>query len=401
MNTLAPLLVEAERYLQFEELDRAAELYKRAIDLAGDRSPLPTIGLARVALILGKVDDAQVLLDHVLSNHPTSVEALTFRGVVADARQDFTSAVRFLNQALALDAHYSPAHANLGRVLAQQKRWPQALASFRTALTLSPLQYDLVPLLATAAVRTGELGEAIRALTRLLQQQPDHVDGLVTLADVLMEAKLDAYAAELLDNAVGRLPRVAVLHARQSAVALRRGDQGLAVAAVERQLQLTPNDEEALLYCAALHVMNRDLDRAERRVQQALALNPTSWRAHYQLGLIYDALRLREPAKVAYRTAITHGSRAWEPRNNLATLLLEERSPGAAREARALLEQAIALGPAAETLDARYNLALAHWQLGEKHASERSARAVAASPHERSVVTDAKRFLKNFTTSPP
>jgi tetratricopeptide (TPR) repeat protein len=399
MTTIAPLLIEAERSLEQDFIDRAAALYQRALELDQERSPLPTIGLGRVALLLGKLDEAQALLDHALSLHPHSVEALTYRGVVADARRNFNAAVRYFERALSLDSRYSPAHSNMGRVLAQLGRWPQALKSFRTALALSPMQHALMPLLATAAVRAGEIGEAIQVLTRMLQHRPDHIDGIVTLADVLMEAKLGEFAAELLANAVDRLPQVPVLYARQSAVALRRGDLKLARLAAERHLALTPNDEEALLYAATLDLMKRDVERAERRVQHALSLNPGSWRAHYQLGLIYDALRMRDPAKAAYRNAIAHGPKAWEPRNNLATMLLEERTPASSREARLLLEQALALGPTADTLDARYNLALAHWQLGEKGASERAAREVAAVPVERPVVSNARRFLKNFARS--
>lgn len=395
---IAALVVEAERYLGQEDVDRATMLYRKALEL-DPSAPLPTIGLARVALIIGRLNEAQAFLDYVLEAHPTSVEALTFRGVVADARNDPKGALRYLERALAIDSRYAPAQVNIGRVLGQLGEWTQALRAFRTALILTPRNLEVMPLLAMAAFRTGALGEAMKTLTQLLQQKPDHVDGLVSLADVLMEAKLDERAAELLANAVERLPEVAVLHARQSAVALRRGNLDLARSAVTRQLELTPNDEEALLYGATLDLMKRDIDSAERRAQHVLSFNPTSWRAHYHLGLIYDALKLRDAAMAAYRTAIRYGEQAWEPRNNLATMLLEEKKLPSAREAQRLLEEALDRGAPEETLDARYNLALAQWQLGERRASERSAREVARHKEDRSVVVDARRFLKNFSAS--
>jgi len=401
--TATALLIEAERYLENEDVDRAAECFRRAQVLEEGGAPSPAVGLARVALILGRLDDAEKILDHVLAHHPKSAEALTYRGVVADAREDPSAALQLLEQAVAADATFAPAHANLGRLLGQLGRWPEACLAFRTALAKAPRQPALVPLLALAATRAGSLKEAIEVLTKHLERAPDHLDAIVTLADVLLEAKMVDRATELLANAVERLPRVAVLHARQSGLALRRGDLRLARSAVAKQIALTPTDEEALLYAATLELMRRDLEQAEQLVQRALELAPESWRAHYQLGLIYDALRLKGPALVAYRMAMKHGPRAWQPRNNLATMLLEERSATSAREALALLEEAITLGSngdapdAPDAPDARYNLALAHWQLGQSAASERAARQVACLAVNSPIVATAKRFLGNFT----
>ena len=398
--TAAALLFEAERYLENEDVDRAAECFRRAKVLEKGGDPSPAVGLARVALILGRLDDAQQILDHVLAHHPKSAEALTYRGVVADAREDPSAALQLLEQAVAADATFAPAHANLGRLLGQLGRWPEAWTAFHTAHALAPSQPALVPLLALAATRAGSIKEAIELLTKHLERSPDHIDAIVTLADVLIEAKMVDHATELLANAVERLPRVAVLHARRSGLALRRGDLELARSAVAKQIALTPTDEEALLYAATLELMRRDLEQAEQLVQRALELAPQSWRAHYQLGLIYDALRLKGPASIAYRMARKHGPRAWQPRNNLATILLEDRTAASAREALALLEEAITLGSngdVPEAPDPRYNLALAHWQLGLSTASERAAQQVADSAVDSPIVATAKRFLGNFT----
>ncbi len=393
------LLLEAERYLEDEDVDRAAECFHQANELEKGRAPLPAVGLARVALILGRLDDAQRILEHVLRRHPTSAEALTYRGVVADARQTPKVALQYLERAVAVDATYAPAHANLGRVRGQLGQWPEALRAFRAAQALAPEHPPLVPLLALAAVRTGALKEAIEVLTTHLEQTPNHLDAIVALVDALVEANLVEHATELLANAVERMPQVAVLHARQSTLALRRGNLPLARSAAARHVALTPTDEDALLYAATLELMARNLEQAENHVQRVLELDQGNWRAHYQLGLIYDALRLKGPARVAYRMAMKHGPRAWQPRNNLAVLLLEEHRGAAAREALTLLEEALALGADRDAPDARYNLALAHWQLGETRASENAARQAARATVDSPVVASAKRFLGNFSAA--
>ena len=58
MNIL-PLLIEAERYLTQKDVDRAAELYVRAEEQCAGLSPLPLVGLARIALLTDRTEDAK------------------------------------------------------------------------------------------------------------------------------------------------------------------------------------------------------------------------------------------------------------------------------------------------------------------------------------------------------
>jgi Flp pilus assembly protein TadD len=220
---------------------------------------------------------------------------------------------------------------------------------------------------------------------------PSHVDAVVTLADVLVETKQPGLADEVLANAQERLPDVAVIRARRSALALRRGDVKAATEHVRGQLSLTPGDADAWRFAATLAVMRKDFDDAERCAQKALALKPTDWRCHHQLGCIYDALRLAEPAKVAYRRAIELGG-GWEPANNLGVLLLESGTKADLAEARERLAAAVQRYPGAIRL--RYNLALAWAKSGDRAASEREAREVVKrGPEDDSCVADARRLL--------
>ncbi len=396
MSALAVLLSEAEAALLQQDLGRAATLYARASEL-DEAAPLPSLGAARVALMLGRPAEALVLVERVLSRHEGLVQALTLRGAIEEAVDDPAEARRWYERAVRADRGYGPARLNLARTLSALQRWPEAVKEFRAGLALWPGQHDAVPMFAVALMRAGQSAEAIRVLTGLLENEPEHVDALVTLADALVENDQPALAQEVLSNACARLPNRAVFFARRASLALRLGNLPLARTAVDQQLRLTPDDAEACLFAASLAMSALDFDDAERRVQAALKAAPYSWRPHYLLGMIYEALRLRTPAMVAYRTAIAYGTDRWEPRNNLAVLLLELKTESAAKEARALLERALALKPPREALDLRYNLALAFWQLGDRVASERTARTVAQSGASLPVVETAKRFLTNFT----
>lgn len=393
MITIAPLLTEAEAYLAQKDVDRAAELYRRAHELDRGHSPLPVIGLARVALVLGEVDKAIELLDAVLVKHPQRVEALTIRAVADEVKGAHKDALARLEKAVTVDRAYAPAWTNLGRLLAQDARWSEARTALATANRLAPEQTDVQVLESVAAVRAGDVNGAGALLTRAVMKDPSHVDAVVTLADVLVETGQLALADEVLENAQGRLPDAAIIPARRSALALRRGDVKAATGHVRRQLELTPDDADAWRFAATLAAMRTDLSDAERCAQKALALAPNDWRVHHQLGCIYDALHMSEAAKVGYRKAVALGG-GWEPANNLGVLLLESGTPAELAEARAMLAKVVQKSP--DVVAARYNLALAHAKLGDRAASEREAhevikRGAANDP----CVADAKRLLTN------
>jgi Flp pilus assembly protein TadD len=61
-----------------------------------------------------------------------------------------------------------------------------------------------------------------------------------------------------------------------------------------RTTTIAPKDEEAWLFEAVVGTMRLDFEGATKALKQVLRLNPTNWRAHYHLGGIADAMRLRK-----------------------------------------------------------------------------------------------------------
>ena len=82
---IQPLMIEAERYLIEKDVDRAAELYVRAQEQCAGLSPLPFVGLARIAILMQKFEEARQLLVGLQKRFPTSAETLTLLGVLEEA----------------------------------------------------------------------------------------------------------------------------------------------------------------------------------------------------------------------------------------------------------------------------------------------------------------------------
>ena len=394
MNIL-PLLIEAERYLTEKDVDRAAELYVRAEEQCAGLSPLPLVGLARIALLTDRTEDAKQLLDAVLIRHPRCAEALAFRGVVEDAGGRLTEALAYYLRALAIDPALAVAHVNMGRTFALLHRWELSAASYQLAIQHGATSGDVKVQLGTALFRARRTNEALKVLALTVQAHPKHLDAILTLADALVETGALQLAAELLQNAAGRLPDEALIASRHAAIALRQKDLDAARREAWRHTTLAPRDEEAWLFAAVIDTMQLRLDTAEKALKFALKLNPNNARAHYHLGGLYDALRNKAAAKKSYRAAIACDVLAWEPLNNLAIMLLEEGTPAALTEARTLLDRAIRLGNKGDAILVRYNLALACYRLGDLVGTRRAAQELLKlAPVDHPMATEAHRVLK-------
>jgi tetratricopeptide (TPR) repeat protein len=389
------LLSEAERYLTRKDVDRAAELFWRAQELCGGRSPLPLVGLARVALLISQPEGAAPLLDAVLLKFPRCAEALTMKGVVEEFAGNLEQANALHGQALAIDPTLSTAHVNQARTWAQLERWELAAASYQLAIQHGGPSADVQVQLGTALFRAKRTTEALKVLALTVQSHPKHLDAILTLADCLVETAALGLAAELLDNAAHRLPDEALIASRRASIALRMKDLEAAHREAWRTTTLAPRDEEAWLFAAVIDTMRLRFDTAEKALKHVVRLNPKNWRAHYHLGGLYDALKDKREAKKEYRAAIECDRGAWEPLNNLSIMLLEEGTPEAVSEARALLDRAARLGMRGDTILVRYNLALACFKLGDFAGARRAAQELLKlAPADHPMVNEAHRVLK-------
>lgn len=394
MNIM-PLLNEAERYLSENDVDRAAAMFEHAVKQSGGRSPLPFVGIARVALLTKKTAEATQIIDAVLTKFPKCAEALSVRGVIEEANGQFEAAESWHQRAVKQEPTLAMAHVNLGRLAAQQGKWSHAAASYQLALQHGAATPDVGAQFGTALFHAGRVTEAARVLAHVVEAYPRHVDAVTTLADVLVETGQLELAAQLLDNAAQRIPKEPLIPSKRAAIAVRLKDLEAASREAWRVTTLSPLDEEAWLFAAVVDTMRLRFDTAEKALKTVLKLSPNNWRALYHLGGLADAIKDKKEARRLYRAAITANPSAWEPLNNLAIMLLEDGKPDALKEARTLLDRAILLGTAPDAIVVRYNLALACFKLGDKVGTRRAAQELLKlAPVDHPMAAEAQRVMK-------
>ena len=134
------------------------------------------------------------------------------------------------------------AHDNLGVILAQTGRVPEALRHYETALQFNPDYPVGYYNLANALARTGRLAEAIPAYEHALRLKPDYVDAHNNLGVALVNTgQLSAAVSEY--EAVLRLqPDHLESQFNLAALLVRLGRPAEAIPHYEAALALRPND---------------------------------------------------------------------------------------------------------------------------------------------------------------
>src|SRR4051812_48544548 len=86
----------------------------------------------------GQLEQAQALYLQTLREQPCMFDALHLLGLIQLSRKQGERSMRLIRAALSIYPGSAVAHGNLGNALLDQKRYDDAIASYRQALALQP-----------------------------------------------------------------------------------------------------------------------------------------------------------------------------------------------------------------------------------------------------------------------
>ena len=257
----------------------------------------------------GRLDAAEQIYRQVLEIEPEQFDALHLLGLICHATGRHATAFDLLARAVRRKPDFPDIHFNLGKVLQEQGRLDDAVASYRRGLLLGPDRPERYHFnLGDVLREQGQWDAAAACYRQAIQVRPDYVKPYVNLGNVLLEQLKPAEAAECFEKA----------------------------------LQLEPQSANAHVNLAiALRELGR-LEEAAGHCDFALRLDPQSAEARNNLGTVLLDQGKLEDALANFREATRMRAdypKAW---NNLGAALLEQ---GNLREAMAAVEEAIRRKP--------------------------------------------------------
>lgn len=216
---------------------------------------------------LSMKQEDNVPLNRVPSDGDSSESAVLLRiGEEEFERQNFDRARVCFQLACEKDPSNARAHNNLGVLAWHEGDLDSALASFDQALDLDPLDGDVLLNSARALAAAGHGETASQMLEIYLTAHPDEKDVWAEYRDMVRKSA-QAWRPDNLDSTV------AEIYAATGCRLAEAGDVQGAAEAFARTIMIQPDNLEAYLQLALLHVSLNQFEDAVEILEQAQALD--------------------------------------------------------------------------------------------------------------------------------
>jgi tetratricopeptide (TPR) repeat protein len=263
--------------------------------LDAGRDPEASYREALRQLQAGRPQEAAALFEAVLARRPGHFHALHMLGVAALHNERPEEALRYLDEAIEIDADEAGAHYNRGMVLQALKRPEEALTSFDRALALKTDFFEAWNNRGLALRDLKQPEQALESYRRALAIRPEAITALNNLGNIQCDLGRYDEALPCFDRAAQLQPGHAQTYFNRGVAlaGLKRTDE--AAASYRRALECNPDYVEALNNLGNIYGQRRDYERAIACYERAIAIGPAHAEFHISLGnLLHDLGRVDE-----------------------------------------------------------------------------------------------------------
>ncbi len=220
------------------QIDQAVLEFLEAGQLA-PHNPLPFFALGRIHMTRKQLKEARESFDKAIHAQPKFVQAYMARGDVSILQEQDAKALEDYEAARTLAPRIPGLHVKLGLLHERNKRFDQAIASFRTAISINPKQPIALNNLAWISVQhNARLDEAVEWAEQAVALAPKISAFQDTLGWVYWKRGELEKASEVLKRATGLKPEQAEIFYHLGVVEAERGKTDKAMAALEKALAL-------------------------------------------------------------------------------------------------------------------------------------------------------------------
>ena len=187
------------------------------------------------------------------------------------------------------------AYCNLGNILYEANRIPEAMDLFRQSLRINPDYAEAYYNLGNALIQTGRASEAIDQYKQALRVYPDYAKAHSNLGIALVQTGRTSEAIDHYKQALRINPNLAQAHNNLGMALVQTGRASEAIDQYEQALRIDPNFAQAHSNLgAALGQMGR-ISEAIEQLKAALRINPNYINARNNLTKL-QALQKTTPA---------------------------------------------------------------------------------------------------------
>jgi tetratricopeptide (TPR) repeat protein len=230
-------------FMDYTKSYQAVKTMEVAISKFPDRIPT-MLKASENYLIIKKHSEALKLLNKILLTDPQNSEALYMSGRVALDMGKTDDAIGMLRQSVKIDADNVDAWEFLGRIFLG-KNDPLALQYFDNALRLDSTNTDLRIYKAMFYKQKGNYPKAFAAYKDIVNREPDNADAFYDMGIMYLELDSMDAAHKHFDLCVKRDPLFVKAYYYRGVASEEKGDKAAALADYTQANKMSPNLKEA------------------------------------------------------------------------------------------------------------------------------------------------------------
>jgi predicted Zn finger-like uncharacterized protein len=275
-------------YLQLHEADKAAPLLKQAVASSPESLDYAESYLSAL-IALGKMDEAQKVVQSVTSRFPGNAMLAYLSGRVAEAIDNAKEAEASYRRAIAADPKLTDAYLYLARLHIRFRRFGEAKPVLESGLEQAPENASLKVGMGELAFHERDLDRAQQELQGALELDPTLAAAHLGASKVYLErGKLDL-AASAVGRALELDPRLPGGRLQHGVVLWKLGRLEEAVEALENALKDDDRDLQVKVTLGAVELDRGDFKKARAYLAQALASNASDADANFYLARVEHA----------------------------------------------------------------------------------------------------------------
>jgi len=220
-------------------------------------------------------EKALAAIDTLEKKQPDTALPHNLRGAAMMGKGDDAAARKSFERAVAIDATYYPAAANLAKLDLKDKKPDDAKKRFEAMLVKDPK--NVQALLAIAELRTqsgGSPDEVAALIGKAIAENPTQPTPRLALIRHYLRIKDTKKAVIAAQDAAAALPDQPEIVNALGSTQLAAGDVEQALATFGTLAKLQPNSSQVLARLAQVQIATKDNEAARRSLRRALAIKP-------------------------------------------------------------------------------------------------------------------------------
>jgi tetratricopeptide (TPR) repeat protein len=260
--------------------------------------------LALTAIADGNLSEAIHLLWTIFRKKSDFAQSYTrlADGIAGIGRSD--EAKEIYLHSLEIDNTYAPAYFGLGKIMAHQEEYWEAIDYFSKAVRYDPQMREAYLEMGKYYILVKDYSEGIRAYREVINLDPKNLEGYLKLAQLYLSTNNYNNAIRTLTDALFFYPEHFEIHYELGNAYYAKYDLNQAVTSYKKALEIKPNDVESSIRLGRTYEMLEEPAKAIRNYEHAITSDRYSLEGYLQLAHLYRKLKNFSKVKEASRTAL-------------------------------------------------------------------------------------------------